>query len=584
MKKYKSPYSEWNYVGVSPIDSIRVPIGIFRWKIELEGYETVMAAASTWDLEFVGKNLLIPNDLVRVLDQQGSIPPGMVRVSGAQTPLGTLEDFFIDRYEVTNEAYKAFIDSGGYKNRDYWTHEFFYEGRVLTWKEAMAEFVDQTSRPGPATWQVGDCPVGQDNYPVSGISWYEAAAYAAFVRKSLPTGHHWGIARGKYTPLIRWFQLGGFAVFAPFSNFEGKGPVPVGSLLGITPYGAYDMAGNVREWCWNETPWGRLIRGGAWNDNTPLFKFLSQAPPFDRSPRNGFRCALYPDPEKIPESAFAITTFGETRDYYKEKPVSDAIFQVYKEQFSYDKTTLNARLESRDESAEDWISERITFDAAYGSERIIAHLFLPKNTSPPYQTVIYFPGAASVWEKSSEDLINYYEFSDFLSFIVKNGRAALYPVYKGTFERGDDALTQIYLGDNSHSYTDYLIQLVKDFKRCLDYLETRQDIDSQKFAFYGMSWGGTFGTIIPAVEERLQTIILLGGGLRRLGRPEAHQFNYVTRVKTPTLMLNGIYDSYFPFETLIKPMFDLLGTPDEPSATFGRNQNIKPRIDTDAHG
>ena len=52
----------------------------------------------------------------------------------------------------------------------------------------MAEFVDSTGRPGPATWQGGDYPEGQDDYPVSGVSWYEAAAYAEFAHKSLPTG------------------------------------------------------------------------------------------------------------------------------------------------------------------------------------------------------------------------------------------------------------------------------------------------------------------------------------------------------------------------------------------------------------
>jgi formylglycine-generating enzyme required for sulfatase activity/dienelactone hydrolase len=562
VQKYSKPEGEWEYIGVSPIDSIRVPIGIFRWKIEKEGYETIMAAASTWDLDIAGKNLLIPNDFVRVLDQQGSIPPGMVRVPGAKTPLGTLEDFFIDRYEVTNEAYKAFIDSGGYKSRDYWTHEFIYEGRALTWKEAMAKFVDQTDRRGPSTWEAGDYPDGQDNYPVSGISWYEAAAYAEFIGKSLPTGQHWGLARGEYTPLIRWFQLGGFAVFAPFSNFEGEGPVAVGSLPGITSYGAHDMAGNVREWCWNETSTGRLLRGGAWNDNTYRFKDLAGAPPFDRSSKNGFRCALYPDAEKIPESAFAMAKHRDRRDFYKVKPVSDAIFQVYIEQFSYDKTPLNVRQESRDESAEDWISERITFDAAYGNERIIATLFLPKNTSPPYQTVIYFPGGGSLFHPSSEDIANYYEFPVFLSFLVKNGRAVLYPVYKGTFERRTRAY-KINPPKFSHLYTERLIHRVKDFKRSIDFLETREDIDNQKLAYYGLSLGGFLGAIIPAVEERLQTTIILGGGLGEFGRPEAHQINYVTRVKTPTLMLNGKHDTVYPYETSIKPMFDLLGTPDE---------------------
>ncbi len=561
MKEYKYPGSEWEFLGVSPIEKIRLPVGIFRWKMEKEGYETVLVASSTWDVGAIGT--LIPYNLVRVLDEKRKIPRGMIRVPGAETPLGKLDDFYIDKYEVTNKQYKEFIEIGGYKNREYWKHEFIKDEKVLTWEETIAEFVDQTDRPGPAIWQAGDYPEGQDDYPVSGISWYEAAAYAAFVGKSLPTGQHWGLARGEYTSLIRWPQLGGYAVFAPFSNFEGKGPVAVGSLPGITSYGAYDMAGNVREWCWNETSGGKLMRGGAWNDNPYRFTELAGAPPFDRSSQNGFRCALYPDPEKIPESAFQMVKFGETTNFYKEKPISEAIFQVYKEQFSYDKTELNARVESSDESSEDWIYERITFDAAYGNERIIANLFLPKNTPPPYQTVIYFPGVASLFQKSSKDLTSYYEFPVFLSFIVKNGRAVLYPVYKGTFERREDALIPIYVGDNSHLYTEYLIQLVKDFKRSIDYLETRQDINSNKFAYYGMSWGGVLGAIIPAVEERFKTTIILGGGLTGRGRPEANQINYITRVKTPTLMLHGKYDTLFPYETSIKPMFDLLGTPDE---------------------
>jgi dienelactone hydrolase len=442
------------------------------------------------------------------------------------------------------------------------------EGRELPWEQAVKGFIDQTGQPGPATWQAGDYPEGQGDYPVSGISWYEAAAYAEFVGKNLPTGYHWNMARGGYTTLIQVPQLGGYAIFAPFSNFRGKGPVPVGSLPGITSYGAYDMAGNVREWCWNETPKGRSIRGGAWDDNTYMFSALSQAPPMDRSARNGFRCVLYPDLGKIPASAFQMAKltggpfFGETVDFYKNKPVPDPIFQIYKEQFSYDKTELTARVESRQESTGGWVQEKITFNAAYGSERVIAYLFLPKNTVPPYQTVIYFPGSASCYQKSSEHLESYFEFPMFLPFIVKSGRAVLYPVYQGTFERGNDRLAALLEGDgSSHQYTELLIQEVKDFKRCVDYLETRQDIDSKKLAYYGMSWGGELGAIIPAVEERLKASVLLAGGFGQLPRPEANQFNYVTRVKTPTLMLNGKYDTLLPLETSSKPMFELLGTP-----------------------
>jgi dienelactone hydrolase len=573
LKQYTAPDSEWKYLGVSPIEKIRLPIGIFRWKMEKEGYETVLAASSTWDIDMRKHDIIIPSDLVRVLDKKGSIPPGMVRVSGAKTNVGELDDFYIDKCEVTNKQYKEFINNGGYRNSKYWKQKFIDDGRELTWEEAAREFVDQTGQPGPALWQASDYPEGQDDYPVSGISWYEAAAYAEFAGRSLPTGHHWGMARGQYTPMIKWFQLGGFAVFATFSNFKGKGPVPVGSLPGLTPYGAFDMAGNVREWCWNETPKGRLIRGGAWDDNTYEFGNRRQAPPMDRSAKNGFRCALYPDPAKIPGSAFQVATFGEARDFYKEKPVPDPIFRVYREQFSYDRTDLKARVESRQESPGGWIQEKITFDAAYGGERVMAYLFLPKNTAAPYQTVIYFPGSASVYQRSSKDIESYYEFPMFLSFIVKNGRAALYPVYKGTFERGEPALVPIHGGADSHLYTEFLIQLVKDFKRCIDYLETRQDIDSEKLAYYGMSWGGNLGAIIPAVEERVKASILVGR-LTGSGRHEANQINYVTRVKTPTLMLAGKYDSNF--ETGIKPMFDLLGSPDKQLKLY-ETDHIPPR-------
>jgi dienelactone hydrolase len=562
-KAYATPDAEWTNLGVTPLEKVRVPISIFRWKIEKEGYETVLAASSSWNMGSAvgGKpGTVIPYDLVRVLDKTGSIPPGMVRIQAADTPIGKLGDYFIDRYEVTNKQYKEFVDAGGYRDRKYWKQTFLREGRELTWADAIGSFVDQTQLPGPSTWSGGDYSEGEGDHPVSGVSWYEAAAYAEYAGKSLPTDYHWTMARGLYTPMIRFPQLGGNAIIHAFSNYRGKGPVPVGSLPSVTAYGAFDLPGNVREWCWTETLKGRLIRGGAWDDNPYSFANLAQAAPMDRSAKNGFRCAVYPDRERIPPQAFQMTKSAPPREYDKEKPVPDAIFQVYREQFSYDKADLNARIESKQESPGGWILEKITFDAAYGGERVMANLFLPKNTPPPYQTVIYFPGSAVVNQRSSKDLENYYEFPMFLSFIVKNGRAVLFPVYKGTFERGDPALSAIHAGAETHAYTEFLVQLVKDFRRSLDYLDTRPDIERGKYAFYGMSWGGPLGAIIPAVEDRLKASVLLAGGLPSRGqrRPEADHLNYVTRVKTPTLMLNGRYDN--ALETGIKPMFDLLGT------------------------
>ena len=545
MKEQTAPESAWEYLGVTPIEKIRLPIGQFRWKMEKEGYETVFAVAPT------SKSFptVVPYDLVRTLDKKGSIPPGMVRVKG-QEGIG---DFFIDQYEVTNRQFKEFVDRSGYQKKEYWKQKFIKEGRELTWQEALKEFVDQTGRPGPATWEAGDYPRGQADYPVSGVSWYEAAAYAEFAGKTLPTVSHWDVARGEYTPFV---QNADFPSPAPLSNFTGKGPAPVGSHPGMTPYGAYDMAGNVREWCWNESPKGRIIRGGAWNDEISLFGDASQALPFDRSSKNGFRCACYPDPDKIPKSAFEMTTIEAPNRY---KPVPDSVFQVYKEQFSYDKTDLNARTEWRHESSKDWVQEKITFNAAYDNERVIAYLFLPRKNPPPFQAVIYFPDSGSTEQTSSEHLDKYREFDYSISFIVKNGRAVVFPIYKGTFERGPFKARAT--GYSARQELETGIEMVRDFKRSIDYLETRPDIDSKRLAFAGLGMGGMFGPIIPAVEDRLKVNIIYAAGLSIGFRPEITDINYLPRVKIPTLMLNGKYDMIFPYETSAKPMFDLLGTP-----------------------
>ena len=395
MKEYEAPEREWEYLGVSPIENIQLPVGFFRWKMEKEGYNTVFAGVPTFDLDLTTRKYILPNDIVRALDKEGTIPSGMVRVKGQ----GEIDDFLVDRYEVTNNEFKEFLDKGGYEKQAYWKHRFVTDGREIAWEDAIKEFVDTTGKRGPATWQDGDIPEGKEDHPVSGVSWYEAAAYAEFRGKSLPTVAHWGIARSGMSGVLQW--MGFNTLLAPMSNFDGKGPAPVGSYAGMAGYGAYDLAGNVREWCSNETPQGRIIRGGAWNDATYMYGSWSQAPPFDRSPRNGFRCVLYLDPDMIPASAFAAKEPSEARDFYRETPVPDSIFQVYKEQFDYDKTDLGARVEWKNDESPHWVQEKVSFNTAYEDERIVAYLFLPKAGAPPYQTVIYFPSSASFAQRSS---------------------------------------------------------------------------------------------------------------------------------------------------------------------------------------
>jgi len=106
-----------------------------------------------------------------------------------------------------------------------------------------------------------------------------------------------------------------------------------------------------------------------------------------------------------------------------------------------------------------------------------------------------------------------------------------------------------------------LSKQVKDYSRSIDYLATRPDIDTSRLGYYGTSMGGRLGTIILAVEKRIKLGLLVSGGLGGYNRySEVDEINYVSRIETPVLMMNGRYDFIFPLETNVQPMFDLLGT------------------------
>jgi dienelactone hydrolase len=208
----------------------------------------------------------------------------------------------------------------------------------------------------------------------------------------------------------------------------------------------------------------------------------------------------------------------------------------------------------------DWIQEKVSFDAAYDNERVTAYLFLPKRFSPPFQTVIYVSGLPAITQGSSGKIDQCWEFERYVSFMITNGRAVLFPVYKGTFERGNMTYLGLVLDPSSHQYQDYFIKIVKDFRRSIDYLETRSDVDRTKLAYLGFSLGGEYGPVISAVDDRVKVNVFIVGGFRGAKRPEVNPANYARRVKTPTLMLNGRYDVFYPYETGAKPMFDRLGT------------------------
>ena len=540
-KDYLTPNAEWKSLGITPLTNIRIPNGYFRWRVSKPGLGSIESAPET--------NGSMNFSLTETLKS----PPGMVFDPGGSwgTYVGfigwlgpyKLPPFYIDRYEVTNRDYQKFVDSGGYLKAQYWPASFQQNGHTLTWADGMAQFRDSTGRPGPSTWTGGHYPDGQADFPVAGVSWFEASAYAAFAGKSLPA-------------LGQWYQA------APpdeedytvqFSNITTGAPAAVGTYKGIGPYGTYDTAGNVREWTANTVDNDlRFILGGSWKSPAYLYADPEALSPFDRAEGNGFRCVRNTAP--LPENASRpFHLVG--RDFTKFKPVNDDVFRAYQLLYAYPNTPLNAKVEGVVKETADWREEKVSFNTAYNGDRMAAYLFLPKRVRPPYQTVLFFPSArVMLLPPNSSELGD----TKFFDYIVQSGRAVMYPIYEDTYER---RIKYSLPGgaQNVNLTTDWY----KDAARSMDYLNTRSDIDSSRVGYLGVSMGSAYGVIYTTLlQDRLKAAIFLDGGyFLQPTPPGGDQADFAPRMKKPVLMVNGRYDYTFPVDKAQDPMFQMLGTP-----------------------
>jgi formylglycine-generating enzyme required for sulfatase activity len=222
---------------------------------------------------------------------QPAIPADMVAVPAGAYTVGcddgdqyakpshsvVLGAFLIDRTEVTNSQYQKFISASGHQ--------------------------------APDTWLGGIFPEGKDNFPVTGVTWQDAADYAIWAGKRLPSEAEWeAAARGPDGRVYPWgneWQKG-------FANTGTSATMEVGSFPnGASPFGAEDMIGNVWEWTADEfDPYPgsaatlpkslkpginyRVIRGGAYDVTQPSISSACYRGFVDASksyPKTGFRCA-----------------------------------------------------------------------------------------------------------------------------------------------------------------------------------------------------------------------------------------------------------------------------------------------------
>lgn len=220
-----------------------------------------------------------------------------------------VDSLYMDRYPVTNEQYQAFVDAGGYEQSSIWQPEIL---------PAVLDFVDKSGMPGPRYWENGRYPPGKAKHPVSGVSWYEASAYARWLGKRLPTDAEWvkaaswPVAVGASTRRQRRYPWGQ-AMDRERANLWSAscgGTVSVEEFPeGVSVGGVYQLIGNVWEWTLGdfdsasddvppeELEQGTLknIRGGAFDtyfESQATCQFTSGEAPLARKHNIGFRCVL----------------------------------------------------------------------------------------------------------------------------------------------------------------------------------------------------------------------------------------------------------------------------------------------------
>jgi dipeptidyl aminopeptidase/acylaminoacyl peptidase len=132
----------------------------------------------------------------------------------------------------------------------------------------------------------------------------------------------------------------------------------------------------------------------------------------------------------------------------------------------------------------------------------------------------------------------------------------LYPIFKGSLDR------YVPPRQDPIAIRDMTVAWRKDLGSSIDYLETRSDIDVARLAYMGHSMGTRFSPMLLAMENRIRVAALMAGGIQAPGAlPEEDPVNFLPRLKTPVLLIAGLYDPIYPVETAQNPMLDLLATP-----------------------
>ena len=553
--------SDGTLIGTTPVRQYVIARGDYRVLVKVPGYDPARRIASRFLSPSEGLSAATRSIALDVrLSRTGSVPEGMVAIPGGQYQIvghdigrgqtADLAPFALDRFEVSNDRFAEFVRAGGYRNAALWSAS----GETA----APTRFVDKTGLPAPRDWVNGTPPAGRGHHPVTGVSWPEAAAYCAWRGGRLPSLFEWEKASrdgraSHFGILMPWGQYDAKSLGAVRANLSGTDTAPVESFpFAISPYGIYNMAGNVKEWLVNRVGDGWGTTGGSWQD--PMYLVNQVGSQSDRSPVVGFRC-VRPLAQVKSDAGLAplpVTTVAPT--YH---PVGPAEFQRLLEHYRYDPRPANPRGRTVVETP-DWTRERLWIDGPKG-DSVLLYIFLPKNAEPPYQALVNIASTAAFGQSSVPQAVE-----DIAAGQIKAGRAVIAPVLTGMVEHQGTVNPRPL--PRSVEFRDLMVWHATEMRLAMDYAVTRPDIDSTRLGYIAMSFGAGSRLPLAAVDPRFRAVVLLGAGIDERIQPtlpEAANFNFAPYIKAPKLVINGRQDEEHPWQTRGKPLWDLLREPKE---------------------
>lgn len=546
--------NHWIELENSPIDTLHVP-----WAYGGKAFQLKFKLKDRFIFSTYDRSGKFNFESIEEYPLDHAIIPGfednMMTLPGINFDNVSLETFSISKTEVTNEEFQKFVNDGGYKDSTYWDFPIIIDGINYTFNNSIEKFIDKHGQSGPKNWSYGRFSNDIKNQPVTGVSWFEARAYAKYKNLKLPNIFQWLTAAG----------LSGFVSDLPDiskSNLESTYLWDANDSRCLNIFEIKNIAGNVREWTTN--PNGKSndkysILGGSYFDNSYSFNDYYSLSPFDRGVGNGFRVVKSSSLDNSDLADNMVINFNN-RNVLLDDDVSDDVFSIYKNQFNYEPYDLDTKIDTTYKNT-NYITYRFQLTPAYKSdEELHGYVIYSKQSKLPLKPIIQFPTAGAIFSETDEGIID--NAIQEYNYLLVEGYAVICPVYFSTYNRKKTIKT--WWANESEEYKNTIIHIGKDYKRSIDFIFSKTEFDVKNLSYMGYSWGSIMSNIMLAIDERVQFAFICAGGLQvQKSKQEIDPAIFTRRITIPVMSITGKNDGIFDYENSQIPMQKLLGTPIE---------------------